>query len=250
MTSLWNETSKRQPLIIAHRAGGALATENTVGALKAAAAAGADAIETDVRRTSDGALVCMHDADLRRLCGDARAVAELDLATLRSLLPSVMTLRDALAASHPLGILLDVKLTEERLLSQTIGEIVLMDAVERTLLGLRDIGLIGAAQDIVADIAVLAFLEQPDSAPEARRAGASWFRLWQRDATAERAATVRNAGMRLAVMVGQPRMVPRAEYPPFPVGLVDREGLERLRQIAPDAILLDDPRLAVEGSFK
>ncbi|WEX86822.1 glycerophosphodiester phosphodiesterase family protein [Sinorhizobium garamanticum] len=241
---MWNETSRPRPLIIAHRAGAALDAENTIGALNAAAAAGADAIETDVRRTRDGALVCMHDADLRRLCGDMRAVADLDVATLRSLVPAVMTLRDALSASHPLGILLDVKLVEERHLPQIIGEIVLMDAVERTLLGLRDIGLIGAAQDIMADIAVLAFLEKPDSAPEARRAGASWFRLWQGDATAERAAAVRDAGMRLAVMVGQPRTIPRAEYPQFPVGQVDRQGLERLRPIEPDAILLDDPRLA------
>nr|WP_153440153.1 glycerophosphodiester phosphodiesterase family protein [Sinorhizobium terangae] len=247
---MWNETSKRRPLIIAHRAGAALAAENTIGALNAAAAAGADAIETDVRRARDGALVCMHDADLRRLCGDTRTVAEFHLATLRSLLPAVMTLRDALAASHPLGILLDVKLMEERHLPQIIGEIVLMDAAERTLLGLRDIGLIGAAQDITAGIAVLAFLEEPDSAPEARRAGANWFRLWQGDATSERAAAVRDAGMCLAVMVGQPRTIPRAEYPPFPVGQVDREGLDRLRTIAPDAILLDDPRLATAGVYR
>ncbi|MCA1405306.1 cobalamin biosynthesis protein [Ensifer sp. IC3342] len=247
---MWNKASRRRPLIIAHRAGAALGDENTVGTLRAAAAAGADAIETDVRRTRDGALVCVHDADLRRLCGDTRAVADLDLATLRNLVPAVMVLRDALSASHPLGILLDVKLMEERHLCQVIGEIVLMDAVERTLLGLRDIRLIGAAQDIMADIAVLAFLEKPDSAPEARRAGASWFRLWQGDATAERAAAVRNAGMRLAVMVGQPRTIPRAEYPPFPVGQVDREGLERLRTIAPDAILLDDPRLAAAGAYR
>ncbi|MCA1440684.1 cobalamin biosynthesis protein [Ensifer sp. IC4062] len=247
---MWNEIPKRKPLIIAHRAGAALGDENTVGTLRAAAAAGADAIETDIRRTRDGALVCMHDADLRRLCGDTRAVADIDLATLRSLLPAVMTLRDALSASQPLGVLLDVKLMEERHLSEIIGEIVLMDAVERTLLGLRDIGLIGAGQDIMADIAVLAFLEKPDSAPEARRAGASWFRLWQGDATADRAAAVRDAGMRLAVMVGQPRTIPRAEYPPFPVGQVDREGLERLRTLAPDAILLDDPRLAAAGACR
>ncbi|MDK1373225.1 MULTISPECIES: glycerophosphodiester phosphodiesterase family protein [unclassified Sinorhizobium] len=250
MTELWNETCKRRPLIVAHRAGAALAGENTIGALRAAAAAGADAIETDVRRTRDGTLVCVHDADLRRLCGDTRAVADLDLVTLRSLLPAVTTLSEALSASHPLGVLLDVKLMEERHLPQIIGEVVLANAVERTLLGLRDTGLISAAQDIMAEIAVLAFLEKPDSAPEARRAGASWFRLWQGDATADRAAAVRNAGMRLAVMVGQPRMTPRADYPPFPVGQVDRQGLERLRTIAPDAILLDDPRLATAGVFR
>ncbi|WP_342394680.1 hypothetical protein [Sinorhizobium numidicum] len=101
----------------------------------------------------------------------------------------------------------------------------------------------------MADIAILAFLGDPDSAPAARRAGASWFRLWQGEANAERAAAVRTAGLRLAVMVGQPRAIPLPEYPPFPVGLVDSEGLERLRSAGPDAILLDDPRLAAVDIF-
>ena len=38
--------------------------------------AGADFIETDVRFTSDGALVCSHDPDLKRVSGDPRELAK------------------------------------------------------------------------------------------------------------------------------------------------------------------------------
>src|SRR5690348_11721649 len=92
-------TTPHRPLVIAHRGGALLAGENTAQAFRAAAQAGADAVETDIRLTRDGALVCVHDADLRRLCGDPRAVADLDLAMLRRLLPSVMTLVEAIAVS-------------------------------------------------------------------------------------------------------------------------------------------------------
>ncbi|MCA1370078.1 cobalamin biosynthesis protein [Bradyrhizobium sp. BRP14] len=245
MTSYWwISRFERKPLIIAHRGGAALATENSIEALHAAARAGADAIETDVRLTRDGALICFHDVDLRRLCGDPRAGTDLDLATLRRLLPALMTVGEALAASGPLGVLLDIKLADEVQIPRVIDEIVRANAVERTMLGLRGIDLIAAARAVRPDIAILAFLEEPDSAPAAQEAGANWFRLWQGAATAERAAVVREAGMRLAVMVGQPRSIPLPEYSPFPVGAIDRDGLERLHSIAPDAILLDDPRLA------
>lgn len=247
MTSgFWN-APELKPLIIAHRGGAALAAENTVAAFQAAAAAGADAIETDLRRTKDGALVCLHDADLQRLCGDPRAVADLDMTTVRNLLPAVMTLETALAASAPMAVLLDIKLTDPTSLGQVIDRVERGGAVERTMLGLRSLALIAAARRARTDIAILGFLGDPDSVTAARDAGADWFRLWQGAATAERAATVRHAGMRLAVMVGQPRAIPLPEYPPFPVGLVDQEGLERLRPLVPDAILLDDPRLAAAG---
>jgi glycerophosphoryl diester phosphodiesterase len=91
---------------------------------------------------------------------------------------------------------------------------------------------------------ILAFLDDPDAAPQARRAGADWFRLWEGAATASRAMAARAEGLRLAVMVGQPLGEPLpGEYPPFPVGHIDHEGLEGLAAIKPDAILLDDPRL-------
>src|SRR5690606_14769703 len=46
---------------------------------------GARAVEIDVRRTRDGALVLMHDETLERTTGDPRAVADVTLADLDAL---------------------------------------------------------------------------------------------------------------------------------------------------------------------
>ncbi len=246
MTFPWRSPGSR-PLVIAHRGGAALAGENTAAAFAAAVAAGADAVETDVRVTADGALVCVHDADLLRLAGDVRSVAALDLATLRAVLPGLLTLAEAIAASAPLGLLLDVKLKDTRVLPGILGAVDTQDAGGRVLLGLRDTALIVAARALT-DLPVLAFAADPDGAAAARGAGADWFRLWQGDLSGERVAAVRAAGLRLAVMVGQPRAEPLPGYPPFPVGHVDGDGLARIAQCAPDAVLLDDPRLLKVGT--
>jgi len=70
---------------IAHRGSPTKAPENTVPAIEQALADGADAVEVDVRRTSDGQLVLWHDRDLRRLGMAGRAVADVTLDKLRAL---------------------------------------------------------------------------------------------------------------------------------------------------------------------
>lgn len=67
-------------LVIAHRGVTDRAVENTLEALEAAAAAGADAVEFDVQQTADGDWVVMHDFDLMRLAGISGAVADMTLA--------------------------------------------------------------------------------------------------------------------------------------------------------------------------
>jgi glycerophosphoryl diester phosphodiesterase len=107
---------------------------------------------------------------------------------------------------------------------------------------LRRADLIAEARRISSEIAILAFLPDADAAADAAGLGAGWFRLWQADANEERIAAARRAGLRVVVMVGQPRNIPLPEYPRFPVGLVDAAGLAQLCLLAPDAIMLDDPR--------
>ena len=77
-----------RPFLIAHRGCQSLAPENTVASFACAARLGLDAIETDVRLTSDGALVCVHDDTLKRMFGTDRKVEEMRLAELRELLPT------------------------------------------------------------------------------------------------------------------------------------------------------------------
>jgi glycerophosphoryl diester phosphodiesterase len=53
---------RHQPLICAHRGASADHADNSAAAFAAAIAAGADLVETDIRRGSDGTLVLSHDA--------------------------------------------------------------------------------------------------------------------------------------------------------------------------------------------
>lgn len=62
--------------IIAHRGAAAEAPENSVEALDLGMALGADAIELDVRRTADGALLVIHDATLDRTTSGSGLIAE------------------------------------------------------------------------------------------------------------------------------------------------------------------------------
>ncbi|KAI5860151.1 PLC-like phosphodiesterase [Durotheca rogersii] len=75
----------RAPLAIAHRGFSAAAPENTLLAFRLAAAAGAAALETDVRLSRDGVVVLSHDATLRRCFGVDGRVRDRDWAELAEL---------------------------------------------------------------------------------------------------------------------------------------------------------------------
>lgn len=235
------------PLAIAHRGGALLAAENTAGAFEQARAVGAEMIETDVRLSADGALVCLHDADLQRIAGDPRLVAEIDLADLRAILPGLLTLDEAVAASVPLGLLLDIKLTDPSVLPHILDVVAAAGASERVLLGLRSLDLIATARVLSSEITILALVSDPESFEQAKTLGADWFRFWQGEATAERITAARSLGLRTVVMVGQPRSAAEPGYPPFPVGRINARRIDRVLSLAPDAVMLDDPRLLLSA---
>lgn len=76
---------RAQPIIIAHRGGCALGPENTLAAVRAALAAGAQAIEVDVHITKDGHAVAIHDSTLQRTTTGSGEVAAHTLAELKQL---------------------------------------------------------------------------------------------------------------------------------------------------------------------
>lgn len=102
-------------VIIAHRGLSGAAAENTLGAFDAAFAAGADAVETDVQLTRDGALVLVHDADFARIAGVPRRVALMTLAEVKAIRlpgsdPRVATLAELLRLAQGRGqVLLEPK---------------------------------------------------------------------------------------------------------------------------------------------
>ncbi|MCK9487176.1 MAG: glycerophosphodiester phosphodiesterase [Dehalococcoidia bacterium] len=73
------------PDIVSHRAHGGSYPENTLAGIEASIRDGARAVEIDVRRTQDGALVLMHDETLARTTGDPRRLADVTLADLDAL---------------------------------------------------------------------------------------------------------------------------------------------------------------------
>jgi glycerophosphoryl diester phosphodiesterase len=78
-------------LIIAHRGASQAEPENTVAAFRAAARAGADGVELDVRRTADDHLVVHHDAVL----ADGRPLRTVPSAELAAQIPTLDAALDA-----------------------------------------------------------------------------------------------------------------------------------------------------------
>jgi len=71
--------------VTAHRGHAHVAPENTLAAVRKAIESGADYAEVDVQLTSDGAVVLLHDRDLKRVTGDPRRIEDVPLAELRKL---------------------------------------------------------------------------------------------------------------------------------------------------------------------
>jgi glycerophosphoryl diester phosphodiesterase len=82
--------------VIGHRGGAALAPENTLDAIRAGLGSGADGVEIDVRLTSDGVPVLLHDPDVARTTSGRGRVGDLSSEEVRAL--GIPTLEDVLEA--------------------------------------------------------------------------------------------------------------------------------------------------------
>lgn len=74
-----------KPFVVGHRGGSGLAPENTLPALEAGIAAGADRVEVDIQRTTDGVLIVFHDDTLERLTNGTGVMAQKSLSELKAL---------------------------------------------------------------------------------------------------------------------------------------------------------------------
>ncbi len=74
----------RQPLIIAHRGDRKNSVENTIDACEKALAAGANALEIDIRQTGTGEIVVFHDFSLKRMFNKSGYIGRTSMDTLKT----------------------------------------------------------------------------------------------------------------------------------------------------------------------
>ncbi|MDQ1530743.1 MAG: glycerophosphoryl diester phosphodiesterase [Microbacteriaceae bacterium] len=117
------------PRILAHRGLALDVPQNSIGAFRAALAAGATHLETDARATADGTAVLVHDP---RLGSDGPEVGSLRLAELRAAAPDVCTLAEALRALPDARFNIDVK--DVRAAEPVAAAVLAAGAVDRVLL--------------------------------------------------------------------------------------------------------------------
>lgn len=91
--------------VIGHRGASAHAPENTAEAYQLAETHGADGIEIDVRRTSDGGMVVHHDATI----ADIGAIVEHTYDELRTRVPWLLNLDEMLAAAGDMWVNVEIK---------------------------------------------------------------------------------------------------------------------------------------------
>lgn len=139
--------------VIAHRAGAALAPENTLAALERAIQVGADIAEIDVQTTQDGVLVAMHDDSLERTTGLCCCVWETNWANVQQAdagswyslryageqIPTLETLLSATKGKIPL--MIEIKCTghEQGTVEKVVEQIQAAGMEDSCTLGCADI---------------------------------------------------------------------------------------------------------------
>jgi glycerophosphoryl diester phosphodiesterase len=116
------------PGIVAHRGGGALAPENTLGAIRLGASMGFKGVEFDVMLAGDGTPVVIHDETVDRTTNGRGAVPEMSYAEL-SLLKieeneRIPTFEDAGRLCRQLGIWANVEIKPAKGHERATGEAV------------------------------------------------------------------------------------------------------------------------------
>lgn len=136
-----------KPLIISHRGGSLIAKENTLSAYKKSIELKVDIVETDVRMTKDGFIVCFHDKTLDRIAEVKGELKNLTLKELKKINSDIPTLEELLDfCNSKVSVIIEVK---------EIGfEEKLIEIIERKN-AIKEIIVISFEEEIVKRIKIL-----------------------------------------------------------------------------------------------
>jgi len=237
--SIWTGSPTRLPLVGAHRGASAVAPENSIEAFEAAIAAGTDFIETDLRISRDGVPVAAHDADLLRLCGDPRKVSELDIDELRAIHPGIVPITEAIdMIGSRASILLDTKIHDPADLERSAEVLGSRTANGRVAFGIRSLDAFDVIHAQLPQCPTLGLFANIGDYPALAARGGRWARLWEPDASSENIERLHALGLKTVIMTGRPVH--------GGVGIITAEALSTLCSLRPDAVMVNDPSLAVE----
>jgi glycerophosphoryl diester phosphodiesterase len=199
------------PTTIAHRGDPVAQRENTMAAFTSAVREGADMVELDVRRTRDGEIVVLHDATLSRLWGDARTVADLDLASVRAIGSGelrIPTFGDVLRAIDvPIMVDLNAETVEGAL-----DEVRRADAMARALFVTGNVAALRRLRALAPEARIgLTWVEQaPPPLALLLELGAEYWNPMFRLATPDGVADVHRIGLKVSTWtVDKPRHMAR-----------------------------------------
>ena len=228
---------------IAHRGYSSHYPENTQLAFRQAILAGADFVETDLRLSREGVIVCSHDPDLVRLLGRKERIENLDISELKAvdtgdgkgipLFEEVLNL-----AAGRAGVFLDVKITTDDMTALILDVLLRHPSNRNVVFGARRLEQLEALRRRDTDLAVIGMIRDFMEVPRYLALGVRGIRIWEEDLTGDQVQTVHAAGCEVWVTAG---LRSRGES----AGSIDRERLQHLMNLGIDAVLVNDPAMVV-----
>jgi len=221
----------REPLIIGHRGASAVAPENTIAAFEAAIAAAADGVEFDVRLSSDGVPVIIHDDTLHRTHGLRRRVGDLTAEELRAV--DVPTLRDLfeLMLHNDLLLCLEIKGSSAQLAQRCCDLVREFAFEERVIVECFDLHVLKLVDLKTAALFEPRIYTDKNLIERAIEVGASVLALHHRLAKPQLVEKAKLAGLRVVVWT-----------------VDDPVWIERARSLGIEAVITNHPARMIEAS--
>ncbi len=159
-------SSEYDTKIVAHRAGAALAPENTKAALETTIKGGFELAEIDVQQTRDGVLIVMHDANFKRTAGLDQKVWNTDYKTVQTLDAGshfspdfagekIPTLKEMLlTAKDRIHLMIELKATghEEHLVGKTVEAVEETEMSRQCTIASMDLELLKESKELAPEI--------------------------------------------------------------------------------------------------
>jgi glycerophosphoryl diester phosphodiesterase len=223
-------------VFVAHRGGIVKGyPENTIAAYRRAVSLGVHAIEIDLRGTSDGEIVIMHDETLDRTTNGKGKVSDHTLAELRKLDAGegerIPTYEEVLkiVAGTGVQLLLDIKESRSLDKDKVVRLTERHHAVLNVIVGPRSLDDLRAFQALNPNLRTLGFVPDAASIESFVAAGVDIIRLWPDWIKADPG------------LVGRVHALGRPVW--VTAGDASREELEKLISLGVDGILSDFPEM-------